>query len=323
MVLRRGEGDVVADTFFSNLTEYVLPGDLLVVNDTKVSALRLVCQRESGAPAEIFLTTQVAPHEWEALVRPGRHLRAGARVRCGADLWVDVKSVVHEHGMRIVSLSSDSGADPDEVAKTVGLTPLPPYIHLSDDENRQVRERYQTVYAEHSGSAAAPTAGLHFTDRLLAKLVAKGVIIAHVTLHVGLGTFRPISTEVIEDHIMHEEVYSVPEETAEAIYDVSRRGGRVIAVGTTVLRALESAATAPKHVRTGPGRTTLFLKPGDDFQVVDALITNFHMPRSTLLVLVCAFMGMREALGVYAEALGRDYRFLSFGDAMLILPASN
>jgi S-adenosylmethionine:tRNA ribosyltransferase-isomerase len=292
-----------------------LPGllrsdDLLVVNRTRVRPARLRGHREStGGRAEALLLRPEGGGGWEALVRPGRRLRAGERLRFGAI----TATILESRGEGEALLALDTGGVPvDDALGRWGEVPLPPYFkgRLEDPE------RYQTVYAAGAGSAAAPTAGLHFTPEVLAAVRQRGVAVAAVDLDIGVDTFRPIAATRIEEHRMHSEAYSIPVETAAAVAAARERGGRVVAVGTTVVRALESAAADAGEVRPGGASTVLFITPGYSFRVVEALITNFHVPGSTLVVLVAAFMGerWREA---YRVALERGYRFLSFGDAML------
>jgi S-adenosylmethionine:tRNA ribosyltransferase-isomerase len=301
---------------FRDLPEYLDPGDVLVLNDTRVTALRLHGARPGhlNERVEVFLTHRVADGLWQGLVRPGRKLLPGVTVEFGDGLRAEVLEKTDERGGRLLRLSAAGSDSVDEVLAAHGDAPLPPYI--TEPLAHAERERYQTVYAQHGGSAAAPTAGLHFTPELLARVEAQGVEIARVTLHVGIGTFRPIQTEDITAHTMHSEQVAVSPKAAETI---NQAKGRVIAVGTTSTRTLESAAIGKRQVQAMVGETNLYVTPGDQFQVVDGLITNFHMPRSTLLVLVSAFAGRELILRAYQEALSMGYRFLSFGDAMLIL----
>lgn len=321
LVLRRADGQIIGHRHFYDLPEYLAPGDLLVINETRVSALRLFGRRAGGGGAEIFLTHRIEGNLWQALVRPGKSLQAGAMVQLEEGLTAEIVGRSDERGGRIVRFSCPGPPGALEAAlEKQGNTPLPPYIRQkaepTEDERLRIKSRYQTVYAQNPGSAAAPTAGLHFTPALLAQLQEKGVQVAGITLSVGVGTFRPIVTEDIRAHTMHAEEVFVPEETARSI---AQAKGRIIAVGTTSMRALESAARGHRQVQPGRFETSLYITPGYRFQVVDSLITNFHMPRSTLLVLVAAFAGREAILGAYDEALREGYRFLSFGDAMLIL----
>lgn len=314
LTLGRVDGSL-AHRRFSDLSELLHAGDVLVLNDTRVTALRLFGARggHPGERVETFLTHRVSEGLWQALVRPGRKLLPGVVVEYGGGLRAEILDRTDDRGGRLLRLTLDGAVCPDAVLDARGGVPLPPYItrRLPAEE----RERYQTVYAAHGGSAAAPTAGLHFTPALLERLAAHGVETARVTLHVGLGTFRPIETDDVAAHVMHAERIEVSEEAAQTV-NVAR--GRIIAVGTTSLRTLESAAVGAGQIRPFRGETSLYVTPGYRFQVADALITNFHMPRSTLLVLVSAFAGTESIRRAYQSALALGYRFLSFGDAMFI-----
>ncbi|MCS7301187.1 MAG: tRNA preQ1(34) S-adenosylmethionine ribosyltransferase-isomerase QueA [Fimbriimonadales bacterium] len=308
MVLHR-EARRIEHRRFYELTEYLRAGDTLVLNDTRVSAWRLIGRKPTGGQAEVFLLHPLADGRWHALVRPGRRLPDGSRVLVGDALEVVLEGRL-EGGLRLVRLLSSE--PPEQLLPRLGQVPLPPYIHrqLTDPE------RYQTVYAQKPGSAAAPTAGLHFTPALLERLRAQGVQLAYITLHVSLDTFRPLQGEQVEQHKMHGEWYTVSPEAA-AVINATR--GRIVAVGTTCVRTLESAAVGKRQVQAGSAETRLYITPGYEFKVVDALITNFHMPRTTMLVLVSAFAGREFVLQAYQEAVRERYRFLSFGDAMLII----
>jgi len=289
--------------------------DLLVLNDTRVIPARLYGQRAGGnGKIEILLTEKINEHDWDALVKPGRRARPGTMISF-EELSAEIieKDPSGRHRLRF--------SEPVEPhLDRLGHVPLPPYIHRPDDTAD--RERYQTVYARQPGAIAAPTAGLHFSEELLGEIRAAGIETATVTLHVGLGTFKPVTAERIADHQMERERWEVPEETAEAIRRTRAGGGRIVAVGTTVVRTLESAALAHGgEVTAGSGATELFITPGFQFQVVDALMTNFHLPQSTLLMLVSAFAGRERVLAAYAEAVREGYRFYSYGDAMLALRA--
>jgi S-adenosylmethionine:tRNA ribosyltransferase-isomerase len=298
------------------LPELLLPGDLLVVNRSRVFPARLLGRRAGGGEAEILLLARRGPDEWDALVRPGRRLRSGDTVRVGDELTLSVASgPLGRDGRRRVRLEA-SGVGADEAIARLGRLPLPPYIRRPDDAAD--RERYQTVYAREAGSVAAPTAGLHFSDALLARLAARGVGRAELVLHVGPGTFRPVTADRVEEHRLEPEPFWIPPETAQAIASVRAAGGRVVAVGTTTVRALESAADSQGQVAAGAGETDLVILPGFGFRVVDVLLTNFHLPRSSLLLLVAAFAGRERALDAYAEAVRAGYRFYSYGDAMLV-----
>lgn len=299
------------DRVFRELPELLRPGDLLVVNRTRVRRARLEARRgDTGGKVEVLLVRRLDTRRFSALLRPARRIRPGQRLEAGP-LRLEVVTRPRE-GVAEVLLEG-FGDDPLELVEQVGRLPLPPYFHgtLADEE------RYQTVYAQRAASSAAPTAGLHFTEELLDAVQARGVGIAGVDLEVGLDTFRPIAVDTVEDHPMHSERYEVPPETAEAVRSARDRGGRVVAVGTTTVRALEAAAEATGEVRPGRATTDLFILPGHRFRAVDAVVTNFHAPRTTLVVLVAALLGDRWRV-VYATALERGYRFLSFGDAMLI-----
>ncbi len=306
MVVARGRGVLEHSRFFE-LPRFLVSGDLLVFNETKVFPARLHGEKESGARIEVLLVRKEGADRWWALVRPGRRLKPGARVRFGA-LDAEVLQI-NDEGMRLLSFS----APVQEHLPGLGETPLPPYIHRRVDP-----QRYQTVYARYEGSVAAPTAGLHFTPRLLDELAEMGVEMAHVVLHVGPGTFQPVKG-AIEKHRMHAEYFEVSEEAALQINRALAEGRRVIAVGTTVVRTLESAFVSGKGVRPGAGETRLFIRPPYRFAVAGGLITNFHLPRSTLLMLVAAFAGYDVTMAAYRKALAHGYRFYSLGDAMLIV----
>jgi S-adenosylmethionine:tRNA ribosyltransferase-isomerase len=320
LVVDRGGGPI-RHLRFRNLVELVPPGDLLVVNESRVLPVRLLGRKPTGAPSEILLLRPVgegsSSHEgklWEALVRPGGKLKPGRRVEVAPDLEVEILDSTPDGG-RIVRLVTDLPGE--EAIHRFGRVPLPPYLEREDEALD--RERYQTVYARDPGSVAAPTAGLHFTDHLLDELAVRGVGIARVTLHVGVGTFRPVESEDPAHHRMHTETYQVPREAAEAVNRCRATGGRVWAVGTTVVRTLESAAGEDGRVRPGCKETHLFIRPPYRFKAVDRLITNFHLPRSTLLMLVAAFAGYEKTMEAYRAAMAGEYRFYSYGDAMAIL----
>ena len=303
----------VEDRIFRDIIEYLEPGDVLVRNVTRVIPARLYATREdTGGAMEFLLLKRVSETDWECLVKPGRRARPGRTFTVNDELSVTVLEQL-EDGNRIVRLNYDGIFE--EVLDRAGEMPLPPYITKKLED----KSRYQTVYARDNGSAAAPTAGLHFTPELLEKISAKGVKIADVLLHVGLGTFRPVSAENVEDHVMHSEYYKVTEEAAEVINSARAAGGRIISVGTTGCRTLESASDDNGIVHAGSDWTSIFITPGYRFKAVDALITNFHLPESTLLMLISAFSTREEMLTVYKHAVEERYRFFSFGDAMLIL----
>lgn len=312
MLLEKHSGEIRHE-MFRNITHYLHAGDCLVLNDTKVLPARLLGVKEdTGAHVEVLLLKRKGGDVWEALVKPGRKLKPGARLSFGdGRLRGEVLEVVQE-GNRLIRFCYEGIFE--EVLDSLGEMPLPPYItHKLQDKNR-----YQTVYAKYDGSAAAPTAGLHFTRELLAEIEAKGVRLAYVTLHVGLGTFRPVKTENIQEHSMHAEYYQISEAAAETINKTRAEGGRVICVGTTSCRSVESAADEQGHLVPCCGDTQIFIYPGYRFKVLDGLITNFHLPESTLLMLVSALAGREHVLRAYEEAVRERYRFFSFGDAMFI-----
>ncbi len=288
------------------------PGDLLVANDSRVLPARLFARRRpGGGRVELLLVERLAERRWTALARPGRRLKPGTRLSVGAEVELTLEG---SDADGLVTLRADRPLGP--VLERCGHVPLPPYIRRADEPAD--RERYQTLFARAPGSIAAPTAGLHFSRELLAALAGRGIELATVTLHVGPGTFQPIRGERIDEHRMAAERFSVPAPTAAAIDRARDRGGRVVAVGTTVVRTLETAALAGGRVAPGGGRSELFIRPGHRFRVVDLLLTNFHLPRSTLLLLVCAFAGRERVLAAYREAVAAGYRFYSYGDAMLV-----
>ena len=312
MLLDKVTGEVSHRAHFYDIVDEVSDGDVLVFNDTKVIPARLYGQREgSGGKVEVLLLTPCGENRWEFLVTPGKKCPIGQVIVFDEGLKGTVVDKT-SFGGRIVEFSCDGVFD--DIIQEIGEMPLPPYIH----EKLEDKDRYQTVYADKKGSAAAPTAGLHFTPELLEKLRAKGVTLAFLTLHVGLGTFRPVSAEDIEDHEMHSEYYVVTEETANTINKARRDGKRIIAVGTTSVRTLESATGDDGVLKAGHGWTNIFIYPGYTYKMVDALITNFHLPQSTLLMLISALAGREHCLAAYKEAVKEKYRFFSFGDAMFI-----
>ncbi len=312
LVLDRESGAVSHHTF-REITEYLGPGDCLVINDTKVIPARLIGEKEgTGARIELLLLKRRENNIWETLVKPGKKARPGARISFGGGLLTGEILEIAEEGNRLVRFTYEGIFE--EILDQLGQMPLPPYItHRLQDKNR-----YQTVYAKHSGSAAAPTAGLHFTEELLREIQEKGVNIARVTLHVGLGTFRPVKAEEITEHHMHSEFYQINEEAAQKINRAKKEGHRVICVGTTSCRTVESAADENGYLKAGSGFTEIFIYPGYRFKVMDSLITNFHLPESTLIMLVSALAGREQVLAAYQEAVRERYRFFSFGDAMYI-----
>lgn len=297
---------------FSELPELLRPGDCLVMNDSRVLPARLLGARETGGAAELLLLRDLGAGKWECLVRPGKKLRPGAKVHFGeGELEAEILETT-EGGNRIVQFKFEGIFL--EVLERLGKMPLPPYIKTELEDG----ERYQTVYSKELGSAAAPTAGLHFTKELLAKIADMGVRECFVTLHVGLGTFRPVKAEDIEEHEMHSEFCIMPEDTARIITETKRNGGRVVCVGTTSCRTVESFANEDGTMDAKSGWTNIFIYPGYRFKCLDALITNFHLPESTLIMLVSALAGREHVLAAYKEAVARRYRFFSFGDAMFI-----
>jgi S-adenosylmethionine:tRNA ribosyltransferase-isomerase len=304
-------------TLFFRLREYLHPGDLLILNDSRVRPARLLgVKAETGAKIELLLLKPLGDDRWEALVKPAKRVKAGTVLLFGdGQLRAIAECKVQVAGGMIFRLVYEVD-DVERLFEQLGQMPLPPYIHqqLAD------AERYQTVFARMIGSAAAPTAGLHFTPELLEQLRQKGIQLAFITLHVGLGTFRPLIVQKVEEHLMHAEYYEMSEETATLIKQTKQRGGNVIAVGTTVVRTLETVAQRfPGEMRACSGWTDIFIYPGYSFQVVDGLLTNFHLPQSTLLLLVSAFAGRENVLAAYEEAIREKYRFFSFGDAMLLI----
>lgn len=298
---------------FYDITDYLKEGDLLVANDSRVLPARIFGFKDkTGARVEFLLLRQISGNRWETLCKPGKKAREGAKFSFGDGLLRATVAEVKEDGNRIVDFDCDENffATLDKIGKM----PLPPYI----TEELKDKERYQTVYSHELGSAAAPTAGLHFTEELMEKIKAKGVNIAYVTLHVGLGTFRPVKVDDVTNHKMHSEHYEIPEETAKLINETKQNGGRVIAVGTTSCRTLESVATFYGEIKPCEGFTDIFIYPGYEFKVLDGLITNFHLPESTLIMLVSAFAGYDYTMEAYKTAVNEKYRFFSFGDAMFI-----
>lgn len=297
---------------FRDIKEYLRPGDVLVVNNTKVLPARLYAYTKNGGKVEVLLLKRRDLNEWEVLVRPGKKAKVGAELIVSEELSLTVVDRT-DTGERIVRFHFDGVFE--DILSRLGSMPLPPYIH----EKLKDKDRYQTVYCKTDGSAAAPTAGLHFTQELLAEIRAMGVEIAEVLLHVGLGTFRPVKEEDLTHHVMHSEFYKVDERAAEIVNAAKREGRRVIAVGTTSVRTLETVADEQGMLRPCSGDTSIFIYPPYRFKCVDALITNFHLPESTLIMLVSAFIGREQCLSVYREAVEERYRFFSFGDAMMII----
>ena len=313
MVLNR-KNETIEHKTFKDIIDYLEPGDCLVRNNTKVIPARLYGKKDTGANVEFVLLKQIEGDIWESIVRPGNKLKPGAKVVFGDGILEATILDIMEGGTRKVEFKYDGIFN--EILDKIGLMPLPPYIHESLKDN----DRYQTVYAKYNGSAAAPTAGLHFTPELLQKIEEKGVKIANVTLHVGIGTFRPVKEENIEEHHMHTEHYYIKQEDVDKINETKKAGKRVIAVGTTSCRVLETIADpSTGFVSVSEGDTGIYIYPGYKFKCIDGLITNFHLPKSTLLMLVSALAGREYILKAYNEAVKEKYRFFSFGDAMLIL----
>ncbi len=318
MVLERASGQLAHRTF-GDLPDLLAPGDLLVVNRTRVIPARLIGRRSSGGRAELLLVRRRSPHCWEALVKPGRRLRPGEQLHISDELAVRIETNgLGPDGRRQVRLLPAAGDAADEdLLQRHGSLPLPPYIRRP--VQARDAERYQTVFAREAGSVAAPTAGLHFTPALLARLGQRGVGVAELILHVGPGTFKPVEVEEVEDHRVEPEDFELPPETAAAIRQAQQAGRRVIAVGTTTTRVIETAAGISTQLEARTGRTDLVILPGFQFRTTAGLVTNFHLPRSSLLLLVCAFANRERILSAYAEAIRVGYRFYSYGDAMLIL----
>ncbi len=312
LLVYRRDTKTIEHRVFRDLTDYLKAGDVLVVNRTKVLPARLYAHTVNGGAVEVLLLKRLQLDEWEVLVRPGKKCRPGTKLTVNEELSLQVLSVT-ETGERVVKFTY-AGAFEDVLSRA-GTMPLPPYIH----EKLKDPDRYQTVYCKENGSAAAPTAGLHFTEELLSKLRGMGVELAEVLLHVGLGTFRPVKVENVEEHVMHSEYYEVSEAAAETINRAKREGRRIVAVGTTSVRTLETVARDDGTVQAGKGNTQIFLYPPYQMKCVDALITNFHLPESTLLMLVSCLCSREEVLHIYEVAVGERYRFFSFGDACLFL----
>lgn len=312
LVLDRKSGEI-KDTYFKEIVDELNEGDCLVLNDTKVLPARLIGVKEdTGAKVEVLLLKERGNNEWETLVKRAKRVKVGNVITFGDGSLKAVCTEELDHGGRVFVMEYDGIFH--EILDRLGQMPLPPYIK----ETLKEKDRYQTVYAKHHGSAAAPTAGLHFTEEILQQIRNKGVHIAFITLHVGLGTFRPVSVEKIEDHKMHEEFYEMSEETAELLTNVKERGGKIIAVGTTSVRTLETIVKKFGQFRASSGWTDIFIYPGVELKAIDGMITNFHLPKSTLIMLVSALAGRENILRAYRHAVKEKYRFFSFGDAMFI-----
>ena len=313
LVLDRKSGEI-SHRRFSDIIEYLQEGDLIVANDSRVLPARIYgVKNGTGARVEFLLLRQITGNRWETLCKPGKKAREGAKFSFGDGILTAEVTEVKDDGNRIVDFNCDENFF--AALDKIGQMPLPPYI----TEELKDKERYQTVYSNEIGSAAAPTAGLHFTEELMERIRAKGVKIAYVTLHVGLGTFRPVKVDDVTKHKMHSEHYEIPEETARLINETKRNGGRVIAIGTTSCRTLESVATQYGEIKPCDGFTDIFIYPGYEFKVLAGLVTNFHLPESTLIMLVSAFAGYDNIMNAYQIAVKEKYRFFSFGDAMVIL----
>lgn len=312
MVLNR-EAESIDHKVFSDVTDYFQAGDCLVLNNTKVIPARIFGQKDTGAVVEFLLLKRLSDHTWETLVKPGRKAKIGAKFTFGEGQLLGEIIDYGDEGSRIVKFTYEGVFE--AVLDQLGNMPLPPYIH----EKLEDKARYNTVYAKHDGSAAAPTAGLHFTQGLLEELRQKGVQIAYITLHVGLGTFRPVKVDDVDNHKMHSEYYVLDEENANIINNAKQNGGRIITVGTTSTRTIETIADSEGRLEAKSGWTDIFIYPGYKFKVVDSLITNFHLPESTLIMLVSALASKEFILNAYDVAVEEGYRFFSFGDAMLII----
>jgi len=312
MVLNK-EKQNIEHKVFKDILDYLKPGDLLVINNTRVIPARLYgIKKQTGAKVEILLLKNLENDIWEAMVKPGKKLMPGAEVIFGGGILRAEILEVLEGGNRKIKFEYEGIFN--EILNEIGMMPLPPYIH----EKLKEKDRYQTIYAKNEGSAAAPTAGLHFTEELIKKIKEKGIDIANVTLHVGIGTFRPVKVDVIEEHDMHSEYFYIKEEDVEKINTTKEKGGRVIAVGTTSCRVLESISDETGKVKKIESNTNIFIYPGYTFKCIDGLITNFHLPESTLIMLVSAFANKEYILKAYKEAVDKEYKFFSFGDAMFI-----
>ena len=312
MYLDRKDGNIKHQVF-SDIVELLHPGDCLVLNNTRVLPARIFGIKDTGATVEFLLLKQVELDTWECLAKPGKKAKVGVVFTFGNGLMTGEVVKVTEEGSRIVKFVYEGVFE--TVLEEIGTMPLPPYI----TESLEDQERYQTVYSKHNGSAAAPTAGLHFTDELLGQLKAKGIHIAYVTLHVGLGTFRPVKVDDVLEHKMHSEFYMIDQVNADIILNAKKQGGRIVSVGTTSTRTLESVMQQYGTLKECSGWTEIFIYPGYEFQIIDGLITNFHLPESTLIMLVSAFSNREKVLNAYETAVREDYRFFSFGDAMILL----
>ena len=315
LVVDRGE-QVWSDSSFKEFTRYLRSNDVVVVNNSRVIPARMIGNRETGGQVEIFLVREIEKQIWEALVRPGSRLKQGARVIFGEGKLI--AEILDDPGAELRRIRFHCEGSFEDLLAQIGSTPLPPYIKRPSGVSDEDRERYQTIYSKHRGAIAAPTAGLHFTPEVLAE-IAKIASLAEITLHVGYGTFEPVRVDDVTDHSVSSERFEISESAAQTINDARANGGRIIVVGTTTMRALESAAAENGEVQAGSGVATLTIKPGHQFLIADALLTNFHLPRSSLLLLVSAFAGREFVLSAYRHAVQQSYRFYSYGDCMLIL----
>lgn len=316
MMVLSPKSESISHRLFRDLPEFIQKGDVLVINRTRVIKARLIGKKaKTGAAVEVFLLKEIEKNLWECLVRPGNRLHAGARIEFTNSIGCEIVDRT-EYGGRIARF--DIGVNVMDILNEIGHVPLPPYIKREDNKDFD-EQRYQTVYADIKGSVAAPTAGLHFTSEMLVVLEEKGIQIAPLILHVGLGTFQPVKEQTIEEHKMHTESYSLPPETAQIINNAKNKGQRVLAVGTTAVRALETCSNDAGSVSAGSGETDLFIYPGYKFRILRNLLTNFHLPRSTLLMMISALAGREFILRAYEEAINNGYRFYSYGDCMLIL----
>lgn len=321
LVLNRASGTIY-DRVFADLPEYLHPGDCLVLNNTRVLPARFFAKKPTGAKIEALFLYETADRTWQVLLKNARKLRSGSTLelidRSGNPFTAALAERSQTPGQWL--LTPQSSLDAFTILDRIGLAPLPPYIKRQQQDTHAAEDldRYQTVFAQQPGAVAAPTAGLHFDQPLLDKIAALGVKFAYITLHVGIGTFRPVQTDTLEEHPMHEERFEISAEAADTINTAARSGGRIIAIGTTSVRTLESVARN-RQITQGSGKTAIFIHPGHQFQIVDAIVTNFHLPKSTLLALVAAFAGLKAVKNAYLHAIDHQYRFFSYGDAMLIL----
>jgi len=322
LVFNRNDNRLL-DSCFEHLTDFLSPGDCLVLNDTKVLPARFFARRKSGGKLEALFLLEKTGGFWEIMLKGAKKVKVGEEIYLKSRQSREIEftaELVEKIPQGRCILKVESQESTEEILEKIGFPPLPPYIKRTDDPNqaRQDKIRYQTVYAQTPGAVAAPTAGLHFTDKLIEALKNKGIHFAYITLHVGAGTFKPVTTENLEDHLIHTEKFSVNQENADIINSARQKGGRIIAVGTTTVRTLETIGTGLR-IDAGRGVADLFIRPGFKFKIVDAMVTNFHLPKSTLLALVAAFAGLENTLAAYQHAIEQKYRFYSYGDAMLIL----